>query len=350
MTNVTHDIGYSGSGRQEGCKEMKYNIKDVAKKAGVSISTVSRVINQSKPVRPKTRDRVMDAIDELAYRPNAIARSLKVKHTQSIGIMVPDIANQYYPEVVRGVEDVANMYDYTILLCNTDMDYDKELRYFTELEEKQVDGLIVMGNLISDTLAQKIKESGIPVVLVGTSHEEMPSVTINNVMAARDAVNYLIQNGHLRIGMITGKMKDPVMGKARLEGYRTALDGAGIEWQQELVVEGGYRFKSGYEGAVQLLMLNDKPTAIFVSSDEMAIGAMRAILEKGLRIPEDIAIIGFDNIDMAEKVYPSLTTIAQPMYEMGAIGTRLLTKYLQGDSVSADKVILEYKLIMRESA
>ncbi|SMP61391.1 LacI family DNA-binding transcriptional regulator [Anoxynatronum buryatiense] len=329
---------------------MKFNIKDVAKRAGVSISTVSRVINSSKPVKPKTKDRVLEAIEELGYRPNAIARSLKVKHTQSIGIMVPDIANQFYPEVVRGIEDVANMYEYTIFLCNTDLDYEKELQYFTELEEKQVDGLIFMGNLISDALAKQMADAGIPVVLIGTQHADMPSVTIDNAKAAKDAVGHLIQKGHQRIGIITGKMKDPLMGKARLEGYRQALQEAAISWRSELVVEGGYRFKSGYEGARQLLMLDEMPTAIFVASDEMAIGAMRAILEKGLRIPQDIAIMGFDNVDMAGKVYPSLTTIGQPMYEMGAIGTRLLTKYLQGEAVTASQVVLDYELIERESS
>lgn len=328
---------------------MKFNIKDVAKKAGVSISTVSRVINQSKPVKAKTKERVLEAIEELGYRPNAIARSLKVKHTQSIGIMVPDIANQFYPEVVRGIEDVANMYDYTIFLCNTDLDQEKEIQYFAELEEKQVDGLIFMGNLISEHLAKQISDSEIPVVLIGTQHAGLPSVTIDNVRAAKDAVGLLIVQGHQRIGVITGKMKDPIMGKARLEGYREALQEAELPWKSELVVEGGYRFKSGYEGARQLIMLEEVPTAIFVASDEMAIGAMRAILEKGLRIPEDVAVIGFDNVDMSGKVYPSLTTVGQPMYEMGAIGMRLLTKYLQGENVAASNVILEYELIQRES-
>lgn len=329
---------------------MKSNIKDVAKKAGVSISTVSRVINTSKPVRTKTKERVLEAIEELGYRPNAIARSLKVKQTQSIGIMVPDIANQFYPEVVRGIEDVANMYEYTIFLCNTDLDHEKELKYFSELEEKQVDGLIFMGNLISDDLAKSIKDSEIPVVLIGTQHLNLPSVTINNVQAAKNAVSYLIQRGHQRVGVITGKMKDPIMGKARLQGYREALHEAGLSWRSELVVEGGYRFKSGYEGAKQLLMLEDIPTAIFVASDEMAIGAMRAILEKGFQIPRDVAVVGFDNVDMSGKVYPSLTTIGQPMYEMGAIGMRLLTKYLQGESVKAGNVVLDYEFIQRESS
>ncbi len=331
-------------------KQVKFNIKDVAKKANVSISTVSRVINQSKPVRPKTKERVLEAIEELGYRPNAIARSLKVKHTQSIGIMVPDIANQFYPEVVRGIEDVANMYEYTIFLCNTDLDDDKELKYFSEMEEKQVDGLIFMGNILSDRLALEMKKADMPVVLIGSDHPDLPSVTIDNTLAAKKAVEYLLNMGHRRVAVITGKMKDPMMGRARLKGYREALENAGIDWKSEWVVQGGYRFKSGYEGARQLLMLEERPTAIFVASDEMAIGAMRAILEKGLQVPRDIAVVGFDNIDMSGKVYPSLTTMGQPMYEMGAIGMRLLTKYLQGEIVQDNKVVLNFELTERESS
>lgn len=331
-------------------KQVKFNIKDVAKKANVSISTVSRVINQSKPVRSKTKERVLMAIEELGYRPNAIARSLKVKHTQSIGIMVPDIANQFYPEVVRGIEDVANMYEYTIFLCNTDLDDDKELKYFSGMEEKQVDGLIFMGNILTDRLAREMKKADMPVVLIGSDHPDLPSVTIDNTLAARKAVEYLLDKGHKNVAVITGKMKDPMMGRARLKGYREALEQAGINWKSEWVVEGGYRFKSGYEGARQLLMLEERPTAIFVASDEMAIGAMRAILEKGLQIPQDIAVVGFDNIDMSGKVYPSLTTMGQPMYEMGAIGMRLLTKYLQGEIVHDNKVVLNFELTERESS
>jgi len=329
---------------------VKFNIKDVAKKANVSISTVSRVINQSKPVQSKTKERVLMAIEELGYKPNAIARSLKVKHTQSIGIMVPDIANQFYPEVVRGIEDVANMYEYTIFLCNTDLDDDKELKYFSGMEEKQVDGLIFMGNILTDRLAREMKKADMPVVLIGSDHPDLPSVTIDNTLAARKAVEYLLDKGHRGVAVITGKMKDPMMGRARLKGYREALEKAGINWKSEWVVEGGYRFKSGYEGARQLMMLEERPTAIFVASDEMAIGAMRAILEKGLQIPQDIAVVGFDNIDMSGKVYPSLTTMGQPMYEMGAIGMRLLTKYLQGEIVNDNKVVLNFELTERESS
>ncbi|MCC5909168.1 MAG: LacI family DNA-binding transcriptional regulator [Clostridiaceae bacterium] len=329
---------------------MKFNIKDVAKKAGVSISTVSRVVNNSKAVRPKTEEKVLKAIEELGYKPNAIARSLKIKNTKTIGIMVPDISNQFFPEVVRGVEDVANMYEYNIFLCNTDLDQEKEIQYFDVLEEKQVDGIIFMGNIISEELEKRFKICDIPIVLIGADYGEMPSVTTDNVQASKDVVNYLLNKGHKRIGMITGKEKDPVVGQARKQGYVEALEASGVDYNEELVAEGGYRFKSGYEGAKKLLDIKEKPTAIFVASDEMAIGAMRAALERGIAIPEELAIVGFDNIHMAGKVYPALSTIGQPMYEMGAIGMRVLTKILHDETLDSKKVVLSYSFIERESS
>lgn len=329
---------------------MKFNIKDVARKAGVSISTVSRVINESKIVKPETHEKVMQAIEELGYKPNAIARSLKIKNTKTIGILIPDISNQFYPEVVRGIEDIANMYEYNIFLCNTDLDKEKEIQYFDVMAEKQVDGVVYIGHDVSDELYKKFKTYGIPIILIGTDYEGIPSVTIDNIRASKAIVRYLIKKEHVRIGMITGKHYDPITYGARLEGYKKALDEAGIPFQEELVIEGGYRFKSGYEGARKLMDMENPPTAIFVANDEMAIGAMRAALERGVMIPDELAIVGFDNIDMAGKVYPALTTVAQPMYEMGAIGMRVLTKILNEEILETNKIVLDYSLLERESS
>ncbi|KAB3530063.1 LacI family DNA-binding transcriptional regulator [Alkaliphilus serpentinus] len=329
---------------------MKFNIKDVAKKAGVSISTVSRVVNESKVVKSETQQRVMDAIRELGYKPNAIARSLKIKNTKTIGIMIPDISNQFFPEVVRGVEDIANMYKYNIFLCNTDRDRDKELQYFDALEEKQVDGIVLMGNEVAEDLYTKIKLTNIPVVLIGADYIDVPSVSIDHVKAGKAMVKYLIKKGHKHIGLLTGKVTDPAYGVARLEGYKMALEEDGIEFKEELVIEGDLRYKSGYEGAKMLLDLKEPPTAIFAATDEMAIGVLRAAQEMGIKIPEELAIVGFDNLDISEKLFPSLTTVAQPMYELGAIGMRVLTKILNDDALESDKIILNYSIIERETS
>ncbi|NLM04516.1 MAG: substrate-binding domain-containing protein [Clostridiales bacterium] len=329
---------------------MRINIKDVAKRAGVSISTVSRVINDSKAVRPKTKAKVLEAIEELGYKPNAIARSLKVRHTKTIGIMVPDISNQFYPEVVRGIEDVASMYEYNIFLCNTDLDSEKELQYFDVLEEKQVDGIIYMGGNISEEMGKRFKNASAPIILIGIDYEDYPSVTIDNINASKEAVNYLISKGHKKVGMITGKAHDPIISGVRKEGYKQALEENNLTFDESLVIEGGNRFKSGYEGARQLLELPEPPSALFISGDEMAIGAMRAALEMGIKIPDELAIVGFNNIDMAGKVFPSLSTIGQPMYEMGAIGMRVLTKILHDEELDDKKIVLNYSLIERESS
>lgn len=329
---------------------MKFNIKDVAKKAGVSISTVSRVVNESKVVKAETQRRVMEAIEELGYKPNAIARSLKIKNTKTIGIMIPDISNQFYPEVVRGVEDIANMYKYNIFLCNTDRDGEKELQYFDVLAEKQVDGIVLMGNEVSEELYNRIKLLNIPVVLIGADYMDIPSVTIDHEKAGKAMVKYLIKKGHSSIGLITGKFTDPAYGVARLEGYKSALEEENIEFLSQYVVEGDLRYKSGYEGAKKLLDLKNSPTAIFAATDEMAIGVLRAAQEMQIRIPEELTVVGFDNLDISDKIYPALTTVAQPMYELGAIGMRVLTKILNDDALESEKIILNYSIIERESS
>lgn len=328
---------------------LKFNIKDVAKRAGVSISTVSRVINDSKVVRPETHVKVLKAIEELGYKPNAIARSLKVKHTRTIGILIPDISYNFYPEVVRGIEDIANMYKYNIFLCNTDMEEEKVIQYFGVMAEKQVDGIIYMGNKVSEELFEKIKYYDIPTVLIGADYGELPSVTIDHVAASKAIVNYLIKKGHEKIGIITGKLIDPIVGIARLKGYKLAMEEANLPINDDYIVEGGYRYKSGYIGAQQLLSLEEKPTAIFTASDELAFGAIRLAMEMSIKIPEELAIVGFNNIDMAAKIFPALTTIAQPMYEMGAIGMRVLTKILNEDGPEDNKIVLDFSLVERET-
>ncbi|SCY89581.1 LacI family DNA-binding transcriptional regulator [Alkaliphilus peptidifermentans] len=329
---------------------MSLRIKDVASQAGVSVATVSRVLNNSNSVKPETYEKVLQVIKEMQYKPNAIARSLKVKNTKTIGIMIPDISSYFFPEVVRGIEDVANMYDYNIILCNTDLNRDKEQKYLQVLTEKQVDGMIFMSNIITKELGAKLKSLQIPVVLVSTDYEDLPAVTIDNHEASKRMIEYLIEKGHDRIGMITGKEDDPIAGISRIEGYKKALQDRGREIDCSLIVAGDYRFNSGYQGGKKLLTLSQRPTAIFAASDEMAFGVIKAAAELKLAIPTEIAIAGFDDIDMSQKIVPSLTTIAQPMYNMGAVGMRLLTKILNGEDIETTKIVLDYSLVERETS
>ncbi|MFK7696207.1 catabolite control protein A [Paenibacillus sp. HJGM_3] len=330
---------------------MTVTIYDVAREAGVSMATVSRVVNNNPNVKPQTRKKVFEAIERLGYRPNAVARGLASKKTTTVGVVIPDISNSIFSEVARGIEDIANMYHYNIILCNADKKKEKEIRVINTLLEKQVDGLLFMGGTVTDEHVQAFKTSSVPIVLCGTKsdHSSMPSVDIDHEAAAHDAVNLLLNEGHRRIGMISGTLQDPANGYARYQGYKKALEGAGLSVEEELVRVGNYRYESGVEVMKYFLELADKPSAIFAATDEMAIGAIHAIQDSGLRVPEDISVISVDNARMASMVRPQLTTVAQPMYDIGAVSMRLLTKLMNKETVELSQVTLPHEIIIRKS-
>jgi LacI family transcriptional regulator len=325
-------------------------IYDVAREAGVSMATVSRVVNNKPNVKPHTRAKVYEAIDRLSYRPNAVARGLASKKTTTVGVVIPDISNSMFSEVVRGIEDIANMYHYNIILCNSDKKKEKELRVINTLLEKQVDGLLFMGGLITKEHRDALHTS-VPVVLCATSDADLliPSVNIDHEKAAFDAVKQLIEHGHKNIGMISISLQDPSIGYARFQGYKLALEHFGIPYHESNVRVGNYRYESGVEAMQYFLQLNERPTAIFAANDEMAIGAIHALQDNGLSVPHDMSVISVDNVRMAEMVRPQLTTIAQPMYDIGAVAMRLLTKLMKKESVVDHMVILPHELILRKS-
>lgn len=333
---------------------MKTNIslKDVAKLAGVGLGTASRVLNNHPSVSVETRILVLDAMKELNYEPNAIARSLKIKSTSTIGVIVPDITSAFFPEVVRGIEDAANMYQYNIILCNTDLNHEKEKVALGMLSEKKVDGILFISNTVCEDTAEKFAYMNIPIVLVATrdnTSNDFPSVTIDNEKAAYEAVEYLCKLGHEKIYMIAGEFDDPNAGMPRIAGYKKALQDNGISICDKMICEGDYNYKSGYTNMMKILELDTIPTAVFVASDIMAIGASKAILEKGLRIPEDISIMGFDGIEAAEFFYPSISTISQPRYDMGAVSMSLLVKLMNKKQVKEKNLVLRHELIQRKS-
>ncbi|MFC0213183.1 catabolite control protein A [Paenibacillus chartarius] len=330
---------------------MTVTIYDVAREAGVSMATVSRVVNNNPNVKPQTRKKVFEAIERLGYRPNAVARGLASKKTTTVGVVIPDISNSIFAEVARGIEDIANMYHYNIILCNSDKRKEKEIRVVNTLLEKQVDGLLFMGGVVTDDHLQAFKTASVPVVLCATADEKktMPSVDIDHEGAAFDAVNELIREGHRDIAMITGTLQDPANGYARYQGYKRALEEAGIQVREQFVRVGNYRYESGMEAAKYFLEQEQRPTAIFSATDEMAIGAIHAIQDQGLRVPEDVSVISIDNIRMASMVRPQLTTVAQPMYDIGAVSMRLLTKLMNKDAVEQSQVVLPHEIIRRKS-
>jgi LacI family transcriptional regulator len=328
------------------------SLKDVAKHAGVGLGTASRVLNNHPSVSEEAKKLVLEAMKELNYEPNAIARSLKIKSTSTIGVIVPDITSAFFPEVVRGIEDAANVYQYNIMLCNTDLDHKKEKAALGMLSEKKVDGILFISNTVCEDTAEKFELMNIPVVLVATSHTKgssLPSVTIDNEKAAYDAVNYLCELGHKNIYMLAGEFDDPNAGVPRIEGYKKAMKDNGNIFNDSMIYEGDYNYKSGYANMMKILVLDKIPTAVFVASDIMAIGASKAILEKGLRIPEDISIMGFDGVEAAEFFYPSISTIIQPRYAMGAVAMSLLVKLMNKQPVEEKSLVLDYNLVERQS-
>ncbi|MFD2670238.1 catabolite control protein A [Marinicrinis sediminis] len=330
---------------------MTVTIYDVAREAGVSMATVSRVVNNNPNVKPQTRKKVFEAIERLGYRPNAVARGLASKKTTTVGVVIPDISNSIFAEVARGIEDIANMYHYNIILCNADKKKEKEIRVVNTLLEKQVDGLLFMGGTVTAEHIQAFKTASVPVVLCATTddQEQFPSVDIDHERAAFDAVQALLDMGHQEIAMICGNLNDPSNGLARYQGYKGAMENAGLSVKEQYVRAGNYRYESGMEVMEHFIGLSPRPTAVFAATDEMAIGAIHKIQDHGLKVPEDIAVMSVDNTRMASMVRPQLAAVAQPMYDIGAVSMRLLTKLMKNESVENMKVILPHELVMRNS-
>ncbi|REE88671.1 LacI family transcriptional regulator [Paenibacillus taihuensis] len=330
---------------------MTVTIYDVAREAGVSMATVSRVVNNNPNVKPQTRKKVFEAIERLGYRPNAVARGLASKKTTTVGVVIPDISNAIFAEVARGIEDIANMYHYNIILCNADKKKDKEIRVINTLLEKQVDGLLFMGGAVTEEHLQAFRTANVPIVLCATTDEQgtIPSVDIDHEGAAFDAVQALIRSGHTRIAMICGTLQDPANGYARFQGYKRALEAAGLPYDESLVRIGNYRYESGVDAMKYFLDLSERPTAVFSATDEMAIGAIHCIQDAGLKVPDNISVISVDNSRMASMVRPQLTAVAQPMYDIGAVSMRLLTKLMKKEAVDNARVILPHEIVNRQS-
>lgn len=329
---------------------MAASIKDVAKEAGVSIATVSRVLNDVDVVNEETKKKVLKAIGKLGYRPNIIARSLKTQKTKTIGIIIPDISNQFYPEIVRGAEDVANIYDYNIMLCNTDLDFEKEMEYLRVMKEKMADGILYMSASLEPAILNLIKQLQLPMVLVETANDEddIPSVTIDNKKAAYDGVKYLIKKGDKKIAYI-GTHEDEANANAlRYVGYKQALKENNLEVNENITYFGSLKAQDGYEG-INKILNRENIDSVFCCSDEVAMGAINALRDKKIRVPEDVDVIGFGNIYSSAIFYPKITTVAQPMYDMGSVGMRMLIKIINKEEISTRKYVLGHNLIERDS-
>jgi len=324
-------------------------IQDVAKAAGVSVATVSRVLNNHPSVSDKTRAKVQKAIDQLNYQPNLLGRNLRRSETKMILVLLQNIANPFYSKIVKGIEDVGYKNGYHIMICNTDSDPEKENVYLKLLKNRLVDGVVFMAPVISD---EELTEIGKNYCVVQCCEykecADVSSVSIDNEDAAYRATQHLIEQGHRRIGMINGN-SGVISEIQREKGYKKALLEAGIDIDPQLITYESYGYRGGQRAAKYFLSIDKKPTAIFAVSDTMAIGAIKEIKGKGLSVPKDMAIVGFDDTAIASMYDPPLTTVAQPRYDLGRVTMEIMLERIKNNKVTSKRVFLEHKLIIRES-
>ena len=323
-------------------------IYDVAREAGVSMATVSRVVNGNKNVKENTRKKVLEVIERLDYRPNAVARGLASKRTTTVGVVIPDITNTYFAALAKGIDDIAEMYKYNIVLANSDEDDEKEVAVVNTLFSKQVDGIIFMGYHLTEKIRSEFSRSRTPVVLAGTVDVEhqLPSVNIDYNNATADAVRHLLKRNK-KIAFVSGPLVDDINGKIRLVGYKEALKEAGVNYSEGLVFESKYRYDDGYALAERLV--SSKATAAIVTGDELAAGLLNGLADHGVSVPEDFEIITSDDSQIARYTRPNLTTIAQPLYDLGAISMRMLTKIMHKEELEEREVLLPHGLTERKS-
>ncbi len=324
-------------------------LKDVAKLAGVSVATASRVLNNNKNVSPENHQAIMQAMKTLNYTPNYLGRSLRMSSSKKILVLLPTLSNQFYSRVVLGIEDVANMHNYNVIVASTHAVHATEDNYLNLLFTRLVDGLILFSTTQSESRLNEIAAC-YPVVQCceyknGTN---LSRVTIDNTSAAYDATRHLLDCGHTKIALIAAG-DTPGTSADRLSGYRKALDDAGIPFQPEYVVHANYSPYLALDACEELMCLNNPPTAIFCISDGMAIGAMRKLSEMGKRVCEDVALMGFDNTSITEFYTPSITTIAQPRYEIGKTAMELMLKKLVDVNSRTEFITMPHKLIVRQS-
>lgn len=330
---------------------MKPTIRDVAKLANVSISTVSRVMNAPDTVAEQKKSRVLAAIEQLKYKPNALARGLIYKKTNTLGVVIPDIRNPYYAELIRGMEDASKRLGYSLIICNTDRSRERLFSYLANFCERQVDGLLYTSDALFPDYYREVKRLRLPVVLAATHSLEypIPSVKIDDEQAAYDAVKYLIGLGHRDIVLIGFDLSDNIAGQTRYQGYVRALREHGLPAGKDRVVFLEGWSCEAHEIADRLLAGNAQATAVFAAADEWAIGLMSHLHDKGIRVPDDLSIIGFDNIRMSGMTIPRLTTVAQPTYRIGYRAVEKLHARIDGGEDPVLREYLPHEIIVRAS-
>lgn len=324
------------------------SIREVAHAAGVSVATVSRALSCPEKVSKSTRKKVQQAIDELKYRPNMLARNFRSARSYSLLVLVPDISNPFFALVIRAIEDRAQQKGYSVLLGDTRDSAKREQDYMRLAETRLADGVIQLRpHSLGDTPSSE--SLSFPYInLCAAQSTPAPSIRVDNALAAEEVVAHFFGFGHRRIGVITG-LRDNAHTQDRFEGYKRGLEKQGLAFDPALVAEGNFSMPSGQSAARQFIAMSEPPTAIFCMNDEMAIGAGQCLKDSGLSIPGDVSIVGFDDISYAKYSDPPLTTIAQPAETMGTVATDLLLQLIDGEVLSAKEYVLPFEFIHRGS-
>ena len=334
---------------------MKVTMRTIAKQAGVSVPTVSRVLNSPESVKPETREKVMHIIRALNFHPNAIARNLRSQTSRTIGVIIPQIRDYFFNELYQGIYNAATESGFNILLYDAQLDPERVMKGFSFLKGQQAEGFLFTSSYISKEYYTMIARVGLPVVLTLTESpwHDLPAYKVDEQKAAFDAVAYLVARGHRSIGFVSGPLESTIAGQHRHDGYMTAIQHYQLPFQEGQVAFGNFRYDGGYQAMESILKRegNSGLTAVFAASDEMAIGAMRAIYDHHLRVPEDISVIGFDNLSISDMVTPKLTTIAQPFVQIGYDAIKALISKIEGggNHVSNGAHNLPHRIISRES-
>ena len=329
---------------------MKATIYDVARDAGVGISTVSRVLNESPNVNPETRARVLKSIEKMNYYPNANARGLTSSKTSTVGLMVPFAFRYFFMDILIGVGEELKSHGYDLLLYDCETQEDKTMYLKKILGERKINGLLMVSLPITEEEFKELQIAKIPLVLLDGEHEHANSIYIDNVMGAYKAVKHLISLGHKRIALINGTVDEQFYSptaKKRLKGYKQALRDHDIEYDKELVTVGDWHKFGGYEAAEHLLSLHNPPTAFFCASDIMALGAMEKIRKRGMTIPDDIAVMGYDDLEFAQ--YTGLSTMRQPLDILGEMGAKILLGAISENRYRKQNIRMEPELIVRST-
>ncbi|NMM65424.1 LacI family transcriptional regulator [Clostridium sp. P21] len=334
---------------------MAVTIKDIAQKSGVSLTTVSRVLNSSGYVKEETRKKVLSAIKELNYTPSAIARSLSKNKTNTIGVVIPEINNEFYGEIIKGISEVADEYNLNMILCNTDNNIEKEVKALKLLKEQRIEGIIITPTSVEDDFNSEylitIEQLGIPIVLVDghVKYADFSGAFVDNIKGAYDSTDALIKAGHRKIGIITGRMNSDAA-QNRLKGYKKALALNDIPFDERYVFKGDYSEKLAYKLTKEMLSMENRPTAVFASSNRMTIGCIKAITEEGLKVPDDMALIGFDRIDILNSLGMNISFVDGPTIELGTIAMKILIENIQNEEYfDTKKITIAPKLILKGS-